>query len=75
MIVDDILLAEVGYLAYGGSAGWKNYRDDPMPQWRDLPDKQRTAWEAAASEIVAADRSGRPLVRIYRLPFGWRLSR
>lgn len=47
-------LGSVAYHAYGDQVRWRNFRDDPMPEWPDLPDPTRAAWQAAADASVAA---------------------
>lgn len=44
-------LGQIAYEAYGQVTEFKNFRGDPMPEWPDLPDKIREAWEAAAEAI------------------------
>lgn len=36
------------YHAYGSVTDFKNFQGNPMPEWSDLPDKIKAAWEAAA---------------------------
>lgn len=36
------------YNAYGDSAGWKNFRGEPMPKWDDLPNEIQENWRAVA---------------------------
>lgn len=45
-------LAQGAYAAYGQSTGGRNFRGDPMPEWDDLPEAIRTAWQAAAQNVV-----------------------
>lgn len=47
-------LPERAYTAYGASAGWQNFRGEPMPEWQSLPEQTRKHWEAAVGEVVAA---------------------
>jgi hypothetical protein len=46
-------IAKTAYRAYAASTGNKNFRGDPMPDWYDLPQPIRTAWEAAARQVGA----------------------
>lgn len=43
-----MITAEELYEAYGKSTNYKNFLDQPMPQWEALPDRIQTAWDAAA---------------------------
>lgn len=45
-------LAQGAYAAYGQSTGGRNFRGEPMPDWDDLPDGIRIAWQAAAQDVV-----------------------
>lgn len=45
-------VAEVGYKAYGATTDHKNFRGEPMPTWKALPQPQRTAWDAASDALV-----------------------
>lgn len=40
-----------GYLAYGESVGWVNHIGKTMPDWDELPENIRKAWEDAANAI------------------------
>lgn len=40
--------AEAYYEAYGDDADWRNFRDDPMPTWGDLPPDTQQHWVAVA---------------------------
>ena len=44
-------IAQSAYRAYAASTGNKNFRGDPMPEWPDLPQSIRVAWEAAARKV------------------------
>jgi hypothetical protein len=44
---------ETGYHAYGESVGWLNHLGNPMPEWKDLPNAIRDAWDSAACAIVS----------------------
>lgn len=41
-------LAKQCYYGYGSVTDFKNYQGLPMPEWEELSDKIRAAWEAAA---------------------------
>lgn len=45
-------LGEVAYAAYGQTTDHKNYQGLPMPQWADLGDTIRQAWENAAAAVA-----------------------
>ena len=47
-------LARIAYQAYGETTDFKNFRGEPMPEWDDLPEKIRQAWEAAAAAVQEA---------------------
>lgn len=53
-------LAIAAYARYGAVTDFKNFRGDPMPEFEALPDKIKSAWEAAMS----AD-NGRPYPSSY----------
>lgn len=42
----------VAYTAYGCAVDFKNFQGDEMPLWRNLPQKIREAWEAAAEAAI-----------------------
>lgn len=42
----------VAYDAYGQATGGLNFRGEPMPEWADLPESIRRAWEAAADAVI-----------------------
>ena len=46
-----VQLAEDAYLAYGKTTDFKNFQGNPMPEWKDLPEKIREAWYAAADSV------------------------
>lgn len=49
---DLLRIAKTGYEAYAAKTDWKNFRGDPMPQWDDLSEAIRWAWEAAAQAMT-----------------------
>lgn len=42
------------YKAYSASAGNKNFRGEPMPEFDVLPQPIKTAWEAAVRQVIDA---------------------
>lgn len=42
----------IAYHAYGNRVAWKNFRGDPIPEWKDLGDEIRAGWDAAAHAVV-----------------------
>lgn len=52
--VNNDVLAQIAYDAYGESVGWKNYQGLPMPSWEDLPPAIQQAWRAAVDAAVGA---------------------
>lgn len=49
--MEPLTLAEEAYLAYGAVTDFKNFRGEPMPQFKDLPETIQKAWEAAAMRV------------------------
>lgn len=47
-------MAEAGYAAYAKTTDGKNFRGEPMPEFDQLPEKQREAWVNAAGAIGSA---------------------
>ena len=45
-------IAMEAYKAYAKITDNKNFRGDPMPEFHELPDTIKRAWEAAASRSV-----------------------
>lgn len=45
-------ITKSAYKAYLASTGNKNFKGDPMPEWEDLPQPIKTAWEAATRHII-----------------------
>jgi hypothetical protein len=45
-------MAASAYRAYAASTGNKNFQGNPMPSWGELPQKIRTAWEAATRHTL-----------------------
>jgi hypothetical protein len=51
---DDNALGQVAYEAYSANTGGKSLATgDNLPAWGDLGDAYKTAWIAAAREVVA----------------------
>jgi hypothetical protein len=51
---DDNALGQVAYEAYSANTGGKSLASgDNLPAWGDLGDAYKTAWIAAAREVVA----------------------
>lgn len=53
-------LSQLAYEAYAASAGWQNFKGEPMPVWAALPPHIQAHWTAAA--IAVKDRSQRVLL-------------
>jgi len=47
-------LAQIAYEAYGDVTGGRNYQGLPMPEWADLPDRIKAAWNASVNATVKA---------------------
>jgi len=45
-------IAASAYRAYAASTGNKNFRGEPMPEFADLPQPIKTAWQAAVRHAV-----------------------
>ena len=45
-------MAENMYLAYGKSSGGLNFRGEPMPEYKDLPEQIRLNWVASAEAAL-----------------------
>ena len=48
---DYTYLAEIAYIAYGRFTEFKNFQNNSMPEWHDLPFKIQDAWKAAVKEV------------------------
>jgi hypothetical protein len=48
----DHLFATAAYERYAEATGGLNFRGEPMPQFHQLPDKQRDAWLAAITPLI-----------------------
>jgi hypothetical protein len=42
----------IAYEAYGRQVGWLAYNGQPMPNWTELPERIRIAWQAAARAAI-----------------------
>lgn len=45
--------AAIAYDAYGATTDYKNYLGLSMPEWEDLPETIKKAWQAAANAVIA----------------------
>jgi len=52
--MEPLSLAELAYQAYGAVTDFKNFRGEPMPEFRDLPETIQKAWEAATRIVYQA---------------------
>lgn len=50
-MVETKSLGQVAFEAYGDNREWKDWRGQPMPQWNEVREDIRTAWEVAASAV------------------------
>ena len=46
-------VARKGYEAYGDFVDWRNFAGLMLPQWHELPEKERNAWITASCAIAA----------------------
>jgi hypothetical protein len=44
----DQLQGHAAYAAYGDAVGHRNFLGEQMPDWQNLPENIRSAWDAAA---------------------------
>ena len=44
-------IAKSAYLAYSASTENKNYQGNPMPNFEDLPERIRLAWECSVRQV------------------------
>lgn len=54
---DDRTIGQIGFDAYGETAGWKTFDGRPMPRWEDLASRPegietRRRWEVTAAAIL-----------------------
>lgn len=47
---------EMAYNIYAEEVENKNYRNEPMPKWKNLPKKIQKAWEKTATKLLEYDR-------------------
>ncbi len=64
-------IAASAYRAYSASTGNKNFRGEPMPEFNDLPQPIRTAWEAAVRQAVQVSNGGSYGLDIEQSWAGW----
>ena len=48
--MDWLAIASSAYRAYSKSTGNKNFRGEPMPEFKDLPDAIKDAWVDAVQD-------------------------
>ncbi len=53
----DKTLGQIAFEAYGDNREWKDWRGQPMPQWGDVRQEIRDAWEVAASAVTLRERA------------------
>lgn len=53
-------LGQIAFEAYGDFREWKDYRGNPMPQWSEVMQGIREAWQVAASAAVEASHESLP---------------
>ena len=47
-------LARIAYAAYGKTTDFKNYQGLPMPEYDELTDKIKQAWQASVTAVCEA---------------------
>lgn len=56
-------LAQAAYRAYCGSVHGRSVNGEPLPEWDEMPERIRTAWEVAAEAVarkaLGLNRAGR----------------
>jgi len=45
-------LAQIAYEVYAEHQNWKNYQGNPIPQWDQVRDDIKQAWQAAVRAII-----------------------
>lgn len=50
-------IGQVGYEAYAKQTGGKTFDGRKMPQWDDLPENIKLAWEAAGEAMLRLARA------------------
>lgn len=58
------------YRVYGDSAEWKNYQDNKMPEWDELPENIQKHWTEVAkytNELINEARRQIPTVTVAEL--------
>jgi hypothetical protein len=56
---NDKSLGQIAFEAYGDNREWKDWRGQPMPQWGDVREEIRVAWQVAAEAAVKAHYASR----------------
>lgn len=64
-------IAASAYRAYANSTGNKNFRGEPMPEFNDLPQPIRVAWEAAIRQAENCFQNPRTAVECEANYAGW----
>lgn len=49
--------AKLAYEAYAAHQGWKNYQGNPIPQWDEVREDIRAAWNVAVQAVLEKERS------------------
>jgi hypothetical protein len=50
--MEEILLAQIAYRAFGDWTEWKTPKGNRMPSWSELPIDVQNAWTAAAETVA-----------------------
>jgi hypothetical protein len=45
-------LTENAYREYGRITDFKNFRGEPMPEFKNLPEKIQKAWRSAVAQVI-----------------------
>lgn len=46
------LLAQIAYEAYAAHQDWKNYAGNPIPDWEQVRNDIKEAWQAAVDAVL-----------------------
>lgn len=46
-------IGQIAYEAYCEAVGWQSFKADPLPQWPEVKERIKEAWEAAAEAVLA----------------------
>jgi hypothetical protein len=49
MTIND--LGKIAYDTYCQKVGWKSFRGEPLPEWKEVPPNIQEAWEGATAEV------------------------